>query len=196
MSEAMDTKMDMTLRVLHTADWHLGHTLHGLPRAREHAAFLAWLLLIRKGTGDTGLDLGFMPALNASLNSLAAVLLATGFVAIRRGSVRVHKFCMVSAFVASTLFLVCYIVYHYVHGDTKFTGVGALRAIYFLILITHVLLAMTIIPMALTAFYFAFKRAFVRHKKVTRILLPIWLYVSVTGVVVFFMLRGSPTAVP
>ena len=100
-------------------------------------AFLAWLLLIRKGTGDTGLDLRFMPALNASLNSLAAVLLATGFVAIRRGSVRVHKFCMVSAFVASALFLVCYVVYHYVHGDTKFTGVGALRAIYFLILITH-----------------------------------------------------------
>ncbi len=159
-------------------------------------AFLTWLLLIRTATVDTGLDLRFMPAVNAGLNSLAAALLAAGFVAIRRGSVRVHKFCMVSAFVASSLFLVCYIVYHYVHGGTKFAGTGAVRPIYFFILISHVLLAMVIIPMALSAFYFAFKRAFVRHKNVTRILLPIWLYVSVTGVVVFFMLRGSPTAVP
>ena len=159
-------------------------------------SFLAWLLLVRKGTVGTDLDLRFMPAVNASLNSLVAVLLAAGFVAIRRGAVRIHKFCMVLAFVASSLFLICYVFYHYVHGDTKFTGEGTVRAIYFFILISHVLLAMAIIPMALTALYFAFKRAFASHKKVTRILLPIWLYVSVTGVIVFFMLRGSPTAVP
>ena len=101
-----------------------------------------------------------------------------------------------AAFASSGLFLVSYIIYHYVHGDTKFTGEGAIRTVYFVILISHILLSMVIVPGALAAFWFAGTRRFLIHKKVTRVLLPAWLYVSVTGVVIFFLLRqwGQPAA--
>jgi putative membrane protein len=159
-------------------------------------AFLAWLLLIRRGGAVQGVDLRFLPAVNASLNALAAVFLAAGWVAIRQKAVRVHQYLMVSAFVSSALFLVCYLAYHYVHGDTRYAGSGPLKALYLLILLTHVVLSVFVVPGALLAFYFAWRRTFERHRKVTRWLAPIWLYVSVTGVVIFFMLRGSLPASP
>jgi putative membrane protein len=151
-------------------------------------ALLTWLLLIRHPVAGTR-DLSFMPAVNASFNALAAVLLVAGYRAIKRRDVQQHKRLMISAFCASTLFLVGYLIYHYVHGDTKYTGQGPLRSVYFVILISHILLSTTIVPMALAAFYYAFKARFVTHAKITRVLFPIWLYVSVTGVVIFFMLR-------
>ena len=155
-------------------------------------AFLAWLLLLNEGSGGAAAErVAFLPAVNAGLNTTAALLLVAGWVAIRRGKRDVHKYLMVSAFAASALFLVSYVIYHYAHGDTRFTGEGAIRYVYFTILISHVLLSMVIVPMALSAFYFAYRRRFARHKKVTRVLTPIWLYVSVTGVVIYFMLRGS-----
>lgn len=157
-------------------------------------SFLGYILLVRRGAG--GADLRFLPPLNASLNALAASLLCAGYIAIRRRAARVHKYLMVSAFIASTLFLVCYLAYHFVHGDTKFLGTGPIRAVYFAILITHILLSMSIVPLALASFYFAFKASFAQHRKVAKITLPIWLYVSVTGVIIFFMLRGSAPAVP
>jgi len=153
-------------------------------------AFLAWLLLVNQG-GGVEADLSFLPAVNAGLNSLAAVLLVAGWVAIRSGRRDVHKYLMVSAFVASSLFLVSYVVYHYAVGDTRYTGEGMLRVVYFVVLISHVLLSMTVVPLALSAFWFAFKKRFTTHKKITRVLTPIWLYVSVTGVVIFAMLRMS-----
>ena len=122
---------------------------------------------------------------------LAATLLALGWVAIRRRNVRLHRYLMVSAFAASTLFLVGYLTYHYVHGDTRYTGEGMLRVVYFTILISHIVLSMAVVPAALTAFYFVWKRQFVRHRRLTRIAVPIWLYVSVTGVIIYFMLRSS-----
>lgn len=151
-------------------------------------ALLAWLLLIRRAT-PSGADLSFMPAINASLNALAATLLVAGYRAIKRRDRQLHQRLMVSAFCASSLFLVGYVAYHYVHGDTKFTGVGPIRIAYFAILISHVLLSMAIVPMALASFYYAYRERFVTHAKVARILFPIWLYVSVTGVVIYFMLR-------
>jgi putative membrane protein len=157
-------------------------------------AFLAWILLLRKASPDASASLGFLPAVNAGLNALAASFLVAGYVAIKRKAQRVHKYCMVSAFVASSLFLVCYVVYHYVHGDTRFQGTGAVRVVYLTVLSSHVLLSMSVVPLALTSFYFAFRRAFGKHKKLTRWALPIWLYVSVTGVLIFFMLRGSAPA--
>jgi len=157
---------------------------------------LAWLLMIREADPASGVNLRFMPAVNASLNSLATVFLTAGWIAIRKGKRRLHQNLMVSAFAASTLFLVGYLAYHYVHGDTKFQGTGAIRAIYLSILASHVLLSMFVVPLALIAFYFAWRKSFARHRKVTRWLAPIWLYVSVTGVVIFFMLRGSAPAVP
>ena len=159
-------------------------------------SFLAWLLLIRRGGAVAGVDLRFLPAVNASLNALSAVLLTAGWAAIRRGARRAHQYLMVSAFVSSALFLVCYLAYHFVHGDTRYAGGGALKAVYLLILASHVLLSTAVVPGALLAFYFAWRRAFSRHRRVTRWLAPVWLYVSVTGVVIFFMLRGSLPAVP
>jgi putative membrane protein len=152
--------------------------------------FLAWLLLVPRGV-EGGYDLSYMPAVNACLNGLSATCLFAGWLAIKAGKMAVHKRLMVSAFAASSLFLIGYIAYHYVHGDTKFTGEGAIRIVYFAILISHVLLSMTVVPMALASFYFALRSRFATHKKVARILFPIWLYVSVTGVVIFFMLRPA-----
>ncbi len=154
--------------------------------------FLAWLLLLNEGSGtELAERVAFLPAVNAGLNSTAALLLAGGWLAIRGGRRDLHKYLMVSAFAASALFLVSYVVYHYAHGDTRYEGEGALRYVYFAVLISHVLLSMAIVPMALSAFYLAWRKRFATHKKITRVLTPIWLYVSVTGVVIYFMLRGA-----
>ncbi len=152
-------------------------------------SLLSWLLLFRQGeSGD--LDLHFVPALNAGLNATAATLLLSGWIAIRKRNERLHKRLMVGAFAASALFLVGYLAYHYVHGDTRYQGEGPMRSVYFFVLISHVLLSIPVVPMALSAFYFAWKDRRAAHRKVTRILAPVWLYVSVTGVVVYFMLHA------
>jgi putative membrane protein len=154
-------------------------------------ALLGWLMLVRRGAEPGAADLRFLPGVNATLNATAALLLFAGWVAIRRGSMRVHRALMVGAFVASSLFLVCYLLYHSVHGDTRYAGTGGMRTVYLSVLATHVLLSTTVVPLALTAFWFALRREFRRHRKVTRVLWPIWMYVSVTGVAIFFMLRSS-----
>jgi len=150
--------------------------------------FLGWLLLIREG-GGTHADLSFMPAVNAALNATSATLLLLGFAAIRTGRREVHKRLMVSAFAASAVFLVGYVLYHYAHGDTQYQGVGTIRIAYFTILITHVLLSIVMLPMILTTFYLATRERFAAHKRLARWTLPIWLYVSITGVVIYLMLR-------
>ena len=153
-------------------------------------AFIGYILLIRHGTHGASVDLRFLPAVNAGLNATAASLLVSGYVAIRRGARRVHQYCMISAFVSSTLFLVSYLIYHWVHGDTRFGGSGWIRVGYLAMLASHVILSMTIVPLALTTLYFAFQERFDRHRRLARITLPIWLYVSVTGVLIFVMLRA------
>src|SRR6187402_2807801 len=150
-------------------------------------AFIAFILL--RGRSAGGPDLSFMPAINATFNALSAACLVAGYVAIRKKRIAVHRLLMVSAFASSALFLVGYLTYHYVHGDTKFTGVGPIRSVYFALLISHILLSLSVVPLALTSFYFAFTRSFVRHRKLNRVFLPIWLYVSVTGVLIFLWLR-------
>ena len=150
--------------------------------------FLGWLLLLRQG-GGSGADLGFMPAVNASLNATSATLLVCGFVAIRNRRKELHQRLMVAAFIASTVFLIGYVLYHYAHGDTPYTGVGPVRVLYFTILISHVLLSIVMLPMILTTFYLAWRERFQAHRKIARWTLPIWLYVSVTGVVIYFMLK-------
>jgi putative membrane protein len=153
-------------------------------------ALIGYLLLIHKGEG-TGLDLSFMPAVNASLNATAASLLVAGYVAIRRGARKAHQYLMVSALGASGLFLIGYLGYHFVHGDTKYPVGAPLRTVYLLMLASHVLLSIAVVPMIFTSFYLAWRGEFARHKRVTKITLPIWLYVSVTGVLVFLMLRAA-----
>ena len=152
-------------------------------------SLLTWLLLIHGGAQNSAVDLRFMPAVNACFNATAASLLVAGWVAIKKKRADLHRYFMVGAFAASTLFLIGYLAYHAVHGDTKFGGAGLMRTLYLAILVSHVLLSTVIVPLALTAFYYAWRRDFRKHTRVTRVLHPIWLYVSVTGVVVFLMLR-------
>lgn len=151
-------------------------------------SLLSWLLLFHGGMQGTGVNLRFLPGVNACFNASSAALLVAGWIAIKKKRADLHRYFMVAAFAASTCFLVGYLAYHAVHGDTKFGGVGAVRTVYLVLLASHVLLSFFIVPLSLTAFWFAWKREFNRHTKVTRWLHPIWLYVSVTGVVVFLML--------
>ena len=129
-----------------------------------------------------------LPSLNAILNSISAILLTTGYVMIRTRRVALHRICMVSAFVTSMLFFTSYVIYHVHHGSTHFAGTGILRVIYFSILISHTALAAFVPFLAVITLYRAIRERFDRHKKIARWTLPIWLYVSVTGVIVYWML--------
>jgi putative membrane protein len=129
-----------------------------------------------------------LPAVNATLNALSTVLLVTGFVLIRNRRWRAHRNVMVTALVCSTLFLTSYLIYHAHVGSVHFPGTGTARAVYFTILISHTLLAATVPILASITVVRAFRRRFARHKEIARWTLPIWLYVSVTGVVVYWML--------
>ncbi len=129
-----------------------------------------------------------LPALNATLNAISAICLTTGYVLIRRGRRDLHKKCMLAALVASTAFLTSYVIYHANTGSRPFPGHGAIRFAYFTILITHVVLAATILPLALTTTARGLRAQYARHVKVARWTLPIWLYVSITGVVIYLML--------
>jgi uncharacterized membrane protein YozB (DUF420 family) len=129
-----------------------------------------------------------LPTLNASLNATSAVLLVIGYVLIRRGRFRAHRAVMLAAFGVSTLFLVSYLVYHANAGSRPFPGQGAIRGVYFFILITHIVLAAAIVPMALLTLSRGLREQFDRHVPLARWTLPIWLYVSITGVIVYLML--------
>lgn len=134
------------------------------------------------------LQISDFPTIDAILNATSAILLTLGYVFIRRKNVGAHRLCMISAVVTSTLFLVFYLTYHYYHGTTRFTGQGAVRSVYFAILGSHTVLAALIVPLVLTTLYRAFRGRFELHKRIARWTLPLWLYVSVTGVVVYWML--------
>jgi putative membrane protein len=153
-------------------------------------AFLAYILTIREGSGASG-GLAFMPAVNASLNALSATCLTFAYVAIRNKRVDLHRALMGAAFVASSLFLVGYLVYHFVHGDTKYPADAPLRSLYLFVLASHVLLSIGVVPLVLTSFFFALRGHTAKHRKVAKVTLPLWLYVSVTGVVIFAMLRAA-----
>jgi uncharacterized membrane protein YozB (DUF420 family) len=129
-----------------------------------------------------------LPALNASLNAIAAVLLVIGYILIRKRKIAQHRLVMLSAFATSALFLTSYLVYHANVGSRPFPGQGPIRTIYFTILFTHVVLAAAILPMALITLNHALRQRFTRHVPIARWTLPIWLYVSVTGVIVYLML--------
>jgi putative membrane protein len=130
----------------------------------------------------------YFPAIEACLNTLSAILLATGYVFIRRKQIQAHTACMVSAFIASSAFLVFYLTDHYLRGIVYFRGQGAIRTFYLALLGTHTVLAAAIVPLALITLYRAWRQRFALHKRIARWTLPIWLYVSVTGVVVYWML--------
>lgn len=159
-----------------------GVALAPSPRATLHDRLLA---------GDIGLSmihLSDLPALDAALNAASAALLALGYFFVRRKNIQAHKACMLSAFATSTLFLICYLTYHLQRGTTRFAAQGAIRWIYFSVLGSHTVLAAVIVPLVLTTLYRAWRERFELHKRIARWTLPLWLYVSVTGVVVYWML--------
>jgi len=134
------------------------------------------------------MELRQLPALNAFLNSVSFILLVWGYTLIRRRQFQAHKRVMLAACTTSILFLTSYLIYHYNVGSVKFQHQGPIRAVYFTVLISHTLLAVTVAPMAILTLYRALKGQLPKHRKLARITLPIWLYVSATGVIVYLML--------
>ena len=133
----------------------------------------------------------WLPEINASLNATAAVLLGTGYVFIRRRRVAAHRACMIAAFAASSLFLITYVIHHARVGSVPFQGAAWLRPVYFGLLIPHIVLAALVVPLALTTIHLAWRGRFDRHRRLARVTLPIWLYVSVSGVLVYVLLYHS-----
>ena len=132
--------------------------------------------------------ISYLPHLNACLNGTSAVLLLAGYLSIRAGKVAAHRACQISALVVSSLFLASYLTYHYFHGTTRFQGTGLARPFYFTVLTSHTILAIVIVPLIIVTFIRAFRLDFVRHRKIARVTLPLWFYVSITGVIVYLML--------
>ena len=134
------------------------------------------------------MSLSDLPAVNASLNSASTVLLTLGYIYIKRAKKDAHRNCMVGAVITSTLFLACYLIYHYYAGRTTFQNPEWFRPIYLLILLTHTVLAVVIVPMVLTTVFLAIRQRWEAHKRIARWTWPIWMYVSVTGVVIYLLL--------
>ena len=134
------------------------------------------------------IDYALLPTLNAALNALSGIFLLTGYVLIRRRQINAHRNAMLGAFGSSTLFLISYVIYHAQAGSRPFTGQGPIRYVYFAILISHVLLAAAILPMAISTLSRGLRGRYAEHKRIARWTFPTWMYVSVTGVVVYLML--------
>jgi uncharacterized membrane protein YozB (DUF420 family) len=132
--------------------------------------------------------ISYLPHVNACLNGTSALLLFSGYSFIRNRNVTAHRACQVAALSISMVFLASYLTYHYHHGATRFQGTGLVRPIYFTILISHTILATVIVPLVALTFYRALRKDFTRHRRIARITLPLWLYVSITGVIVYLML--------
>jgi putative membrane protein len=153
-------------------------------------SFLLWLLYVHQAPADFSGRWTFLPALNALLNGLCSIALCVGLYFIKHNNRAAHRTSMLVAFGFSTVFLVGYIVHHAIHGDTVFPGQGPIRILYLAILASHVILSIVALPMVLTTFFFSLTGRFALHRRIARVTFPIWLYVSITGVVVFVFLRA------
>ncbi len=150
---------------------------------------LVALLLFMPQTGKLGdVDVAFLPKLHALLNSLTALALLSGYYFVKNRQIRGHRFSMVTAFTLSAFFLISYVTYHYQAAPTSYGGTGSVKTIYYFILITHIVLAAVIVPLVLLSVYFAISNQISRHRKIARWTFPIWLYVAITGVIVYFMI--------
>ncbi len=152
--------------------------------------FLIWLIYYKETAATTAAWVNQLPALNALLNSASTVLIVSGFIAIKKKKYVTHMKLMLTAFITSSLFLISYLIYHNFVGHTPFPGEGWIRPVYFTILISHIILSAFVVPLVLTSYYFAFSGKFKTHRKVSMWTFPIWLYVSVTGVAIFFILNS------
>ncbi len=151
--------------------------------------FLFWLIYAHPAADAASTQLPFLPALNALLNGLSAATLLIGYTFIRSRRIVAHRRSMMTAFAFSTLFLISYILHHYLHGDVRYPAHGALRSFYLPLLASHIVLAVVALPLVLVTFFFSLSGRIPQHRKVARWTFPLWLYVSVTGVVTYVMLR-------
>ncbi|MBC7451490.1 MAG: DUF420 domain-containing protein [Cytophagales bacterium] len=137
---------------------------------------------------DLGAWTSSLPHVNALINSLTSLFLLIGLAAIRRGNISIHRMCMLICVALGTVFLVTYILYHFTHTSTSYGGTGLIKNVYYFLLITHIVLAAVVVYFVLKALYYALNSDFERHKKIVKWAYPIWLYVSVTGVLVYWMI--------
>jgi len=151
-------------------------------------AFLLWLIYIHPAAASSA-QYAFLPALNALLNGLSATALLTGYTFIRARRIKAHKSAMITAFAFSTLFLISYILHHALHGDVRYPAHAALRSVYLPLLASHIVLAVVALPLVLVTFFFSLTGRIPQHRKIARWTFPLWLYVSVTGVITYVMLR-------
>jgi len=152
--------------------------------------FLFWLIYFHPALDVTGRELSFLPALNAILNAMAATALVVGYRFVRTHRIKAHRAAMITAFAFSTLFLVSYVGNYALHGESHYPGHSLIRIVYLVILVSHVLLSMVALPLVLVTFFFSLTGRISIHRKVARWTFPIWLYVSVTGVIVYAMLAA------
>jgi putative membrane protein len=153
-------------------------------------SFLLWLLYVHRASADFAGRWMFLPALNALLNGLCAIALCVGLYFIKHRNREAHRTSMLVALTLSSIFLVSYIVNHTLHGDTIFPGHSPVRTLYLSILASHVSLSIVALPMVITTFFFSLTGRFAMHRRIARWTFPIWLYVSITGVVVFVFLKA------
>lgn|SRR5579883_1144175 len=154
------------------------------------SAFLFWLIYVHPPSQEYATRLLFLPALNALFNGMSAIALAIGFSYVRKRNLTAHRASMLMAFVFSVLFLVSYVINHALHGEMRFAGHGLVRTAYLVLLISHILLSVVALPMVLITFFFSLTGRFPQHKKLARFTFPVWMYVSVTGVIVYVMLAA------
>lgn len=153
------------------------------------AVVLLLVGLMRRVKIDLGIDFSFLPPFHASLNTICAFLLLLALWYIKNGQVEMHRKTIYSAMACSALFLLSYVLYHFTTPETRYGGEGIMRAVYFFILITHVVLAAVILPFVLFTFTRAYTGQFDRHKKMARWVFPLWLYVAITGPICYLMLK-------
>lgn len=153
-------------------------------------SFLFWIIYFKTGAGfETEAWVSCLPTVNAILNTVTAIFLISGYWLIKNNQKIAHRNVMIAATMSSAFFLISYITYHHYKGDTKFLAQGIIRPIYFFILISHILLSIVQVPLILSTLYLAATKNFTKHRKIARITFPIWLYVSVTGVLIFLILN-------
>ena len=162
-----------------------------LNRLAYVVSFVVLLLvgMMRRVKIDLGVDFSFLPPIHAGLNALAAIILIAAYYFVRTGQLDNHRKSIYAAMVCSGLFLVSYVLYHFTTPETKFGGTGLIRTVYFILLISHVVLAAVILPFILLTFTRAYTFQFDRHKKMARWVFPLWLYVAVTGPICYLMLK-------
>lgn len=146
------------------------------------------MLFFMPKEASSSVDVSFLPTLHAILNSMTAVALVVGYYNIKRGNIKVHRGAMVTAFGLSSIFLVSYVTYHFLGERTIYGGDGLLKMFYYFILLTHIVLAVVIVPLVLLSVYFAISEQFARHRRISKWTFPIWLYVAITGVLVYILI--------